>query len=53
MVGEDKPLSNGVVLSIHTEFEDDLGNVGLKFPLPPHTSLVPVSHNSNYLSTSN
>lgn len=29
MVGEDKPLSNGVILYFHAEFEDDLGNVGL------------------------
>ena len=29
MVGQDKPLSNGVILYIHAEFEDDLGNVEL------------------------
>ena len=29
MVGEDKPLSNGVNLYIHAEFEDDLRNVEL------------------------
>jgi hypothetical protein len=28
VVGEDKPLSNGVILYIHAEFEDELGNVG-------------------------
>jgi hypothetical protein len=36
-----------VILYIHAEFEDYLGNVGLKFPLPTHTFLVPVSHNNN------
>jgi len=28
VVGEDKPLSNGVILYIHAKFEDDLGNDG-------------------------
>ena len=28
-VGEDKPLSNGVILYTHAEFEDYLGNAGL------------------------
>ena len=27
VVGGDKPLSNGVVLYIHAEFEDYLGNI--------------------------
>ena len=27
LVGGDKPLSNGVILYVHAEFEGDLGNV--------------------------
>ena len=34
MVGDDKPLSNGVILYIHAESEDYLGNAGLSVEFP-------------------